>query len=215
MNFIFGSANGIGKSLYSFYKKNNYDVFGFDKESSNTTDFVIDLSKDINTSKAVNIINKENIDSLTYAAGIQSGKNIESIYNVNVLSFIKIIQNTISNYEETAVCAISSVHAISSNYQNLEYSSSKASLEAAIKSFSTKGLNSFFYFLRLGATETNLLKNNVKDLEKLKKDLPSGNLFQPDDVAALIFDINTNHKHLMNGGFLQIDQGVLSRLSTE
>ena len=107
------------------------------------------------------------------------------------------------------------MHAISSNYQNLEYSSSKASLEAAIKSFSTKGLNSFFYFLRLGATETNLLKNNVKDLEKLKKDLPSGNLFQPDDVAALIFDINTNHKHLMNGGFIQVDQGVLSRLSTE
>ena len=214
MNFIFGSANRIGKSLYSFYKKNNYDVFGFDKDSSNTTDFVIDLSTDINTSEAINIINKEKIDSLTYTAGIQNGENIESIYNVNVLSFIKIIKNTISNYDQTAICAISSVHAISSNYQNLEYSSSKASLEAAIKSFSTKGLNSFFYFLRLGATETNLLKNNVKDLEKLK-DLPSGNLFQPDDVAALIFDINTNHKHLMNGGFIQVDQGVLSRLSTE
>ena len=146
MNFIFGSANGIGKSLYSFYKKNNYDVFGFDKDSSNTTDFVIDLSTDINTSEAINIINKEKIDSLTYTAGIQNGENIESIYNVNVLSFIKIIKNTISNYDQTAICAISSVHAISSNYQNLEYSSSKASLEAAIKSFSTKGLNSFFYF---------------------------------------------------------------------
>ena len=34
MNFIFGSASGVGKSLYEIYKKNNQDVFGFDKNSS-------------------------------------------------------------------------------------------------------------------------------------------------------------------------------------
>ncbi len=51
---------------------------------------------------------------------------------------------------------------------------------------------------------------------KLKvKSLPSGKLFDAEDISKLIFDINTKHKGLFNGGHLQIDQGVLSKLSTE
>ena len=51
--------------------------------------------------------------------------------------------------------------------------------------------------------------------EKLKKSLPSGELFESREVANLIFTINTEHKKLFNGGHIQIDQGVLSRLATE
>jgi len=69
--------------------------------------------------------------------------------------------------------------------------------------------------VRLGATDTELLRENVNDIENLRKSLPSGKLFEPENVAELIYDVNTKHKTLFNGGHLQIDQGVLSKLSTE
>ncbi len=215
MNYIFGSASGIGNSLYNLYKKNKLNVFGFDISESPETDNIIDLSELKNLDPIVEIINKEKVESITYCAGIQDSKNITSLFNVNVVSFIEIINKSIENFDETVVCALSSVHSVASNNKNIEYASTKASLESAVKTFSTAQTNSYFYFLRLGATDTNLLRENVKDLDKLVNSLPSGKLFDAEDVSKLIFDINTKHKGLFNGGHLQIDQGVLSKLSTE
>ena len=215
MNYIFGSASGIGNSLYNLYKKNKLNVFGFDISESPETDNIIDLSELKNLDPIVETINKEKVESITYCAGIQDSKNITSLFNVNVVSFIEIINKSIENFDETVVCALSSVHSVASNNKNIEYASTKASLESAVKTFSTAQTNSYFYFLRLGATDTNLLRENVKDLDKLVNSLPSGKLFDADDVSKLIFDINTKHKELFNGGHLQIDQGVLSKLSTE
>tara|TARA_B100000965_G_scaffold399115_1_gene418399 strand:+ start:1308 stop:1955 length:648 start_codon:yes stop_codon:yes gene_type:complete len=215
MNYIFGSASGIGNSLYNLYKKNRLNVFGFDINESPETDNIIDLSELKNLDPIIEIINKERVESITYCAGIQDSKNITSLFNVNVVSFIELINKSIENFDETVVCALSSVHSVASNDKNIEYASTKASLESAIKTFSTAQKNSYFYFLRLGATDTNLLRENVKDLDKLVNSLPSGKLFDADDVSKLIFDINTKHKELFNGGHLQIDQGVLSKLSTE
>ncbi len=215
MNYIFGSASGIGNSLYNLYKKNQLNVFGFDISESPETDNIIDLSELKNLDPIVEIINKEKVESITYCAGIQYSKNITSLFNVNVVSFIEIINKSIENFDETVVCALSSVHSVASNDKNIEYASTKASLESAVKTFSTAQTNSYFYFLRLGATDTNLLRENVKDLDKLVNSLPSGKLFDAEDVSKLIFDINTKHKELFNGGHLQIDQGVLSKLLTE
>ena len=215
MNYIFGSASGIGKSLYRLYKESGYDVYGFDKDKSPETDKVIDLSDLNNVIKITEIINRNKIQSITYCAGIQDSKNTSNLFNVNVISFIEIINKSIKKFDETVVCAISSIHSIASNQENIEYASSKSSLETAVKAFCTSKTNSYFYFLRLGATDTSLLRKNVKDVNKLVKSLPSGKLFNADDEAKLIFDINTEHKELFNGGHLQIDQGVLAMLATE
>ena len=215
MNYIFGSASGVGNSLYKLYKRNGYNVFGFDVNESPETDKIIDLRELKNINEIIEVINKDKIESINYCAGIQDSKNITSLLNVNVVSFIEIINKSISSFEETVICAVSSIHSIASNDANVEYASSKASLESAIKTFSTAKTNSYFYFLRLGATDTNLLRKNVDDLDKLVNSLPSGKLFDAEDVSKLIFDINTKHKSLFNGGHLQIDQGVLSKLSTE
>tara|TARA_B100000902_G_C26836940_1_gene681488 strand:+ start:5 stop:652 length:648 start_codon:yes stop_codon:yes gene_type:complete len=215
MNYIFGSASGVGNNLYKFYKESGANVFGFDINESPETDKIIDLRELKNINEISEIINKDKIESITYCAGIQDSKNITNLFNVNVVSFIEIINNSIVNFQETVVCAVSSIHSVASNNKNVEYASTKSSLEAAIKTFSTAKTNSYFYFLRLGATDTNLLRENVDDLDKLVNSLPSGKLFDAKDVSKLIFDINTNHKTLFNGGHLQIDQGVLSKLSTE
>ena len=215
MNFIFGSANGIGNSLYKIYKENNLPVYGFDKISSNETDQIINLSDINNFDGVLDLLNNTDIHSITYCAGIQNQTTDESIFNVNVLAFIQIISNIFPKLNNAVICGISSIHSVASNKDNQLYAASKAALESAIKSFSISGSNSYFYFLRLGATETNLLLENVKDVEGLKNSLPSKKLFMPDDVGELIFDVNQNHKNLFNGGYVQIDQGVLSELSTE
>ena len=215
MNFIFGSASGIGSDLYKIYKNENLDVFGFDIIDSELTDKVVDLGDINNVDDVVKTISDHKIESITYCAGIQDSENITNLFNVNVLSFIEIIKNTHKRFNKTIICGLSSVHSKASNESNVEYASSKSSLESAIRTFSTSLSNSYYYFLRLGATDTNLLRENVKDVEKLKKSLPSGELFESKKVANLIFTINTEHKELFNGGHIQIDQGVLSRLSTE
>jgi len=215
MNFIFGSASGIGRDLYKIYKNKNLDVYGFDKIDSELTDKVVDLGDIKNIDEIVKIISEHEIDSITYCAGIQDSGNITNLFNVNVLSFIEIIKNTQQKFNKTIICALSSIHSKASNENNVEYASSKSSLESAIRTFSTSITNSYYYFLRLGATDTNLLRENVKDVKKLKKSLPSGELFESKKIANLIFTINTEHKELFNGGHIQIDQGVLSRLSTE
>ena len=56
MNFIFGSASGVGKCLYEIYKKNNQNVFGFDKDSSENTDMIIDLAKDFKLEDIRNMV---------------------------------------------------------------------------------------------------------------------------------------------------------------
>ena len=215
MNYIFGSASGIGNCLYELYEQNNKKVLGIDIVPSPQTDIVIDLSKDEDVQSIINSMQDDEIESITYCAGIQGRDDNLKIYTVNVLSFIQIIENTISSFNNTVVCAFSSVHSKASNKNNVAYASSKASLESSVKTFSTNNTNSYFYFVRLGATDTKLLRENVHDIEKLVKSLPSGKLFEPENVAELIYDVNTKHKALFNGGHLQIDQGVLSKLSTE
>ena len=215
MNYIFGCASGIGNCLYKLYKQNNKKVLGIDIVPSPQTDIVIDLSKDEDVQSIINLMQDDEIESITYCAGIQGRDDNLKIYTVNVLSFIQIIENTISSFNNTVVCAFSSIHSKASNKNNVAYASSKASLESSVNTFSTNNTNSYFYFVRLGATDTKLLRENVNDIENLVKSLPSGKLFEPENVAELIYDVNTKHKALFNGGHLQIDQGVLSKLSTE
>ena len=215
MNYIFGSASGIGNCLYKLYKQNNKMVLGVDIVPTSETDIITDLTKNEDVQSIINLMQGDEIESITYCAGIQVGDDNLEIYTVNVLSFIQIIENTISNFNNTVVCAFSSVHSKASNKDNVAYASSKASLESSVNTFSTNNTNSYFYFVRLGATDTELLRENVNDIEKLIKSLPSGKSFEPENVAELIYDVNTKHKTLFNGGHLQIDQGVLSKLSTE
>ena len=135
MNYIFGSAAGVGNNLYKFYKESGAKVFGFDINESPETDKIIDLRELKNINEISEIINKDRIESITYCAGIQDSKNITNLFNVNVVSFIEIINHSIENFQETVVCAVSSIHSVASNNKNVEYLPVLVSEDEPVSSF--------------------------------------------------------------------------------
>lgn len=216
MNVIFGSASGIGQSLHQEYSINKKEVFGIDYIESPTTNYIYNLENLENISNLVSFLKKSNLESITFCASNQNNEDsISDVFNTNVLTFIKFIDLIYPHLNECIICAISSIHAISSNQSNLYYSSSKAALEAAIRNLAIKKSNNAFYVLRLGATDTKKLRDNIKDIELLSTLLPNGNIFNKKEVSNFIYILNTRFKNLLNGAVIQIDNGVLSMLKTE
>ena len=107
------------------------------------------------------------------------------------------------------------MHAVSSNTQNLYYSSSKAALEAAMRNLALNKSNNSYYVIRLGATDTQKLRENIPNLESISSILPNSKIFSKEEVSKFIFTLNSQFKNLLNGAVLQIDNGVLSMLKTD
>tara|TARA_B100000123_G_C25723746_1_gene425823 strand:- start:122 stop:772 length:651 start_codon:yes stop_codon:yes gene_type:complete len=215
MNIIFGSASGIGESLYKEYLANKKEVFGIDYIPGPTTNYIFNLEELENVSELITKLSDINIESITFCASNQDqGGFIGDVFNTNVLTFIEFINLIYSKLDECVVCAISSVHTISSNSNNLYYSSSKAALEAAIRNLAVKKSNNTFYVIRLGATDTKKLRENIDNIENISTLLPNGKVFNKNEVSSFIYFLNTKFKNLLNGGVIQIDNGVLSMLKT-
>tara|TARA_B100001057_G_C22755122_1_gene913401 strand:+ start:130 stop:780 length:651 start_codon:yes stop_codon:yes gene_type:complete len=216
MNIIFGSASGIGQSLYQDYSINKKEVFGIDYIESPTTNYIYNLENLENISDLASNFEESNIESITFCASNQNqGDFIENVFKTNVLTFIEFINLIYPKLDGCVISAISSVHSISSNPSNLYYSSSKAALEAAIRNLAIKKSNNSFYIIRLGATDTKKLRENIDDIELLGTLLPSGNVFNKKEVSNFIYTLNTKFKNLLNGAVIQIDNGVLSMLKTK
>jgi len=216
MNIIFGSASGIGNSLYQTYKSNKQDVYGIDILESEATDFVFNLENIGNVKDIVKLTNNFKIQSITFCVANQNqNDNVSNIFNTNVLSFLEFLNEVNSNLNNCVISAISSVHAVSSNPNNLYYASSKAALESGIKNFAIRKSNNAFYVVRLGATDTKKLRQNVESIDSINSILPGGKIFDETEVSNFIFTLNSNFKNLLNGAIIQIDNGVLSMLKTE
>lgn len=216
INVLIGSASGIGREIYKIYKSNGLDVLGIDKKESKYTDLVCDLSNDQNVGDLIEKLKTLKIQTLVFCAGIQlSNNDVDKIFKVNVLSFLKILNDINDNLNNSVICGISSIHAVSSNDENISYASSKSALETTVRGFATNKSSNSFYIIRLGATNTELLHANVKDINKLETQIPSGKIFDKHQVAKLVFMLNKEFKDLLNGSIIQLDNGVLSMLKTE
>ena len=65
----------------------------------------------------------------------------------------------------------------------------------------------------IGAMESNMLKENVENLDKMIDNLPSKNIIQPQDLSEFIYDYHSNHKKVLNCSVLNIDNGITLKLS--
>ena len=61
--------------------------------------------------------------------------------------------------------------------------------------------------------ESNMLKENVENLDKMIDNLPSKNIIQPQDLSEFIYDYHSNHKKVLNCSVLNIDNGITLKLS--
>jgi hypothetical protein len=111
MNIIFGSASGIGQSLYQEYLINEREVFGIDIIESPTTNYIYNFENLENISDLVYHFEESNIESITFCASNQNqGDFIENIFKTNVLTFIEFINLIYPKLDGCIISAISSVH---------------------------------------------------------------------------------------------------------
>ena len=223
MNIVTGSSGGLGKLVYEEFQKSDSPVVGIDILSSSTTDIVTDLSEFKNINNLTKKISS-NINSITFTHAIgNSTKEIDSYslsqYKyINADSNLDFLEEFSSNLNENAsVVFISSVHSIATNKQSGSYSISNQNLESLYRFICLD--NSKFNFkkcmLRIGAMNTNMLTNNVNDLDGLIKEVPSESIIEPENLAKFIIDVHSNYKYLLDCSILQIDGGVLFKLGTD
>ncbi|MEL0245503.1 MAG: SDR family oxidoreductase [Flavobacteriaceae bacterium] len=223
MNIITGSSGGLGKVIYKKFKKLNLPVLGIDVVQTNYTDIVTDLS----SHKNIQSLSKEikfKIDTITFAHALGNSKNEINSYNLNQYRYINadsnldfLLQFSSQFTSETSVAFLSSVHSIATNSQSGNYAISKQNLESIYRYITLN--NSEFNFnkcmFRIGAMDTPMLRNNVENLDTLKKEIPSKKIIEPKALADLIIDFHLNYKQLLNCSILQIDGGVLYKPGTD
>ena len=70
--------------------------------------------------------------------------------------------------------------------------------------------------LILGSMDSPMLLNSMNkgDINNIKKQLPSKKILKTEEVSNLIIDLLNNHRYILHGSSIVIDNGVLSQLST-
>ena len=94
MNIITGSAGGLGKRIYSYFKENNKDVFGIDRLEGSSTDLQLDLGN----KEEIKLLKKKitsKVDSITFAHAIGNSEKDISSFNEDEYRYI----NAESNFQ--------------------------------------------------------------------------------------------------------------------
>lgn len=226
---VTGSSSGLGESICKTLDKQGLKFLGIDIDEGNYTNLKIDLSKittkDIDQIK--NITNDIGINSIIHCAAQQKFpgnnlKDIEEVFNevfsVNVKSIyilIKLLEDNFLN--NSSVCIVSSVHSKATTENNTLYASSKSAITGLVKGLTIEQKSKMSIFeVVLGAMDSPMLLNSIskKEISNLEKKLPSEKILEVDEVGNLILDLLNNHRHILHGSSISIDNGVLSQLST-
>ena len=226
---VTGSSSGLGESICKTLDKQGLKFLGIDIDEGNYTNLKIDLSKittkDIDQIK--NITNDIGINSIIHCAAQQKFpgnnlKDIEEVFNevfsVNVKSIYILIKMLEDNFlNNSSVCIVSSVHSKATTENNTLYASSKSAITGLVKGLTIEQKSKMSIFeVVLGAMDSPMLLNSIskKEISNLEKKLPSEKILEVDEVGNLILDLLNNHRHILHGSSISIDNGVLSQLST-
>ena len=223
MNIITGSAGGLGKRIYSYFKENNKDVFGIDRLEGSSTDLQLDLGN----KEEIKLLKKKitsKVDSITFAHAIGNSEKDISSFNedeyryINAESNFQIVDFLSNNLKHHAsILFISSVHSKLTNSDSSNYALSKAYLEALYRRMCLDEKYSKFnkLLISLGAMDTNMLKENIENMESLRSSLPSKNIINPNTVAEFIYDFHEKYKIDFDCSIFRIDNGVSYLLATD
>ena len=222
MNIVTGSAGGLGKYVYKQFIDKNLEVLGLDIAESPSTDLKINIANKNELQELFEKIDSK-VESITFAHAVgNSIKNIkkfdESYYRfLNAESNFYIIdelQNKLK--KEASIIFISSVHSQLTNNESSNYALSKVYLEGLYRRFCLQNnpKNIRKSLIRLGAMDTDMLRENIDFIDQLTEALPSKNVINPEVVADFIFNFHSKYKLDFDCSILQIDNGVGYQLSS-
>lgn len=224
--FITGSSGTLGKELVLYYLKKKYKVLATTRNASkavikskNLEIYKIDITKDKDIKKLINILNKKKIiiDSLINNSAMASGsltemtpiKTLKSVFEVNFFSQVKVIQNLLRFLKKSnnpCILNIGSISGLMPEKGFLSYGASKCALM-----YSTKIMALEFkrHKIRVNAIAPGIFKSNMSDKmdkkskQKLLSKSSSKKIIKIKRILNLIHSILSSNK--INGKIVKIN----------
>lgn len=236
--FITGVSGGIGNSIASYFKKNNFEVIGLDitppKDSKTVDTFIqIDLNlyctneKYRNDKNSILLEKVNSLDILVNNAAVQLLDHLKDLeltdwqtsLNVNLTAPLLLSQLFLEKLEKRqgSIINIGSIHQQLTKPRFLSYATSKSALIGMTKAMAVDLKNKVrVNAISPAAIETDMLRagfdNDEKAIDKLREIHPVNKIGQPDEIAELVFFLGIQNKSFIHGANIQMDGGISSVL---
>lgn len=238
---ITGANGGIGSALCSAFASGGYKVIATDIHNQPISDLVQDsyLSLDLTQftvdenyasqflEKINNIVNNDTLACLVNNAAIQILGGVETLtrsdwntsLQVNTLAPFLLSQGLLRHLKKAkgSIVNISSIHAKLTKKNFVAYATSKAALSGMTRAMAIDiGSKVRVNAIEPAAVNTAMLKAGFqfddKKIDALKKIHPTGDIAQPDEIAALAVKIASKDLPFLNGACIDISGGIYSTL---
>lgn len=220
---VTGGSNGIGEAIAKKLKELGAKVIIFDtKEPKSTFEYYkVDITKDEEIKKAINLIDK--VDILVNNAGIYFEKYIEqttdedidNMVDVNIKGTFKVTRNLIDKLKENKGCIINiaSCLGLVPELTSPLYCTTKAGIVMFTKCLAQEyaNLGVRVNCVLPGPILTELLENSFKSEEQKTKcanRIPMKRIGTPNEVANVVAFLSSEESSYVTGGIYTVDGGV-------
>jgi len=231
---VTGSGSGIGRATAVMFASEGAKVMVIDREEKGgmeTVDMIThaggqaifskaDVGKEEEILASVDLAIKtwQKIDVLVNNAAMMTFKKItdltsaewDLVMTVNLRSVFLFCKYCIPHMSNGAIVNVSSVHAHETTANVIPYASSKGGMEAFVRGVSREYTDLRINCVAPGAVNTPMLWNNPN--VKSGKEIVSGAIGKPEDIAAAICFLASDEAAFINGTTLIADGGRLGIL---
>ncbi|WP_158657728.1 SDR family NAD(P)-dependent oxidoreductase [Agarilytica rhodophyticola] len=234
---ITGGASGIGKAIVRELFSEGYDiVFTHNRSSEEAQTLLAELANTGNNQISAHQVDLSDLSQINnFLASIESHRfsgfihnagmtydqvvalldadHITQLMNVNLISFMLITKTIIRNMSRQkagSIVAIGSITSDTPNQGNAVYASSKAGLEAFVKSlvaeYGRKGLRA--NIIKPGYIETAMLKKFDQYKKTICHNIPQKRYGQPEEIAQIASFLISEKSSYISGASITADGGL-------
>ncbi|MFH0749532.1 MAG: SDR family oxidoreductase [Candidatus Gottesmanbacteria bacterium] len=211
--FVTGGSRGIGKAIVQVFKKNGLTVIAPTHEELNLQSKESILSYFIK--------HKIQADILVNNAGINEpewidethDETIEKTVQVNLIAPIYLVRQVVPYMKKQRwgrIINISSIFGVIARGKQSLYTATKHAINGLTKSLALE-LAPYDILVNSvcpGFTKTQLvLRNPVKKIRALEKDVPLGRLAEPEEIARVVYYLASDESSYITGHTLVVDGG--------
>lgn len=220
---VTGGADGIGFAIVEKFHQQNYLVYSIDLKKPKTyLENVKNYLGDIRDEKIIEKIFKEigPIDILVNNAATQTTTlfketnltNIKEVLNTNILGTVIFTKLTLPYIKEDGqIINIGSIHSDNTRTHKLTYDISKAALDSFTKTLALELAPKIrVNQVSFGASYTpmnNSFNTNKKEMLEAKAKVPLKHIFEPKEIADVVYQITTNEFKYLTGSIIKYDAG--------
>tara|TARA_B100002019_G_C21240151_1_gene585065 strand:+ start:367 stop:1023 length:657 start_codon:yes stop_codon:yes gene_type:complete len=206
---VLGGSKGIGKSISTFLKKSCKKVIICSRKEVDTSN-LISVKKFLKKEKSTDIIILNSGGPPPLSLEKIDEKLWYKYFNQLFLSYFLILKNIKINKNGYVFYISSSI--IKEPGPNLILSSTlRTAFSSFLKSYSVLSAKRKVSCINIapGPTKTSRVKNLVKDIKKYKKNLPLGDLCDPDEIGKFVNFVVENELKYLTGSVVFFDGNLL------